>query len=94
MYGDSDWIDSSYAIKEIKGVNDTGMSHHPIVTFALNQGFLGSQSSIHILPHAGHHLYVENSDAFNKVVLGDSGSGVVVTQELVDRMKQREFSVS
>lgn len=55
LYGDSDWMDANAGLTMTKEINELAMRD--------NKGVVAHYG---ILPNAGHHLYMDNSEAFAK----------------------------
>jgi cardiolipin-specific phospholipase len=55
LFGDRDWMafNQSAAVKEMNEMRSN----------------LGIDANVHVLPEAGHHLYLDNTDAFIKHIL-------------------------
>jgi len=53
MYGDHDWMDPEGGVKSIDNLRAAG----------------NNQGKMYVIPHAGHHLYLDNSKAVNKLLL-------------------------
>ncbi|WWC95304.1 hypothetical protein V866_002165 [Kwoniella sp. B9012] len=52
MYGDNDWMDVKGGEDSVKLLEESG----------------NTQSSCHVIPKAGHHLYLDNPDYTNKLI--------------------------
>lgn len=55
VYGEIDWMDSRGALEIVKA----------------NKFFGSGESQLHVLPEAGHQLFMNNPEGFIKLVIGD-----------------------
>ncbi|KAH7328271.1 abhydrolase domain-containing protein [Stachybotrys elegans] len=67
MYGEHDWMDEKggyAAVKKLKQVQDQILETATPEAKAAESG----RARVVIIPNAGHHLYLDNADAFNRVL--------------------------
>lgn len=55
IYGDRDWMDGKAGVELVETLNKTGNAQQ--------------KASFHIVKNAGHHVYLDNHQAFNSLVL-------------------------